>query len=240
MRRICLSLAQAVAVFVVASSPSRADFSSCAPSLRSEAAHQGVPGAILDSAFGGLQPDMKVLEFQREQPEFKTPIWDYLASLVDEERVSDGKARMAQYASALATAEQRFGVSRYVLAAFWGVESDYGRAMGKRPLVQSLSTLACLGQRPDYFRRELMAALKIIASGDVAADQLNGSWAGAFGQTQFMPSEFERLAVDLDGDGRRDIVGSAPDALGSTANYLRKSGWRPGLAWGFEVRLPAG
>jgi lytic murein transglycosylase len=233
-------LAQAVAVFVVASSPSRADFSSCAASLRSEAAHQGVPGAILDSAFGGLQPDMKVLEFQREQPEFKTPIWDYLASLVDEERVSDGKARMAQYASALATAEQRFGVSRYVLAAFWGVESDYGRAMGKRPLVQSLSTLACLGQRPDYFRRELMAALKIIASGDVAADQLNGSWAGAFGQTQFMPSEFERLAVDLDGDGRRDIVGSAPDALGSTANYLRKSGWRPGLAWGFEVRLPAG
>lgn len=183
---------------------------------------------------------MKVLEFQKEQPEFKTPIWDYLAGLVDEERVTDGKARMAQYASALATAEQRFGVSRTVIAAVWGVESDYGRSMGKRPLVQSLSTLACLGERPDYFRSELMAALKIVASGDVALDKLNGSWAGAFGQTQFMPSEFERLAVDLDGDGRRDIVDSAPDALGSTANYLRKSGWKPGLAWGFEVRLPAG
>jgi lytic murein transglycosylase len=110
--------------------------------------------------------------------------------------------------------------------------------MGKRPLVQSLSTLACLGERASYFRGELMAALKIIANGDVAADRLNGSWAGAFGQTQFMPSTFLRLAVDLDGDGRRDIVDSAPDALGSTANYLHKSGWRPGLAWGFEVKLP--
>jgi len=240
MRRICLSLAQVAALLLAAASPARADFSSCVASLRGEAARQGVPGAILDSAFGGLQPDMKVLEFQKEQPEFKTPVWDYLAALVDEERVSDGKARMAQYASALATAEQRFGVSRYVLAALWGVETDYGRSMGKRPLVQSLSTLACLGERPDYFRRELMATLKILASGDVAADQLNGSWAGAFGQTQFMPSEFERLAVDLDGDGRRDIVGSAPDALGSSANYLRKAGWRPGLPWGFEVRLPAG
>lgn len=240
MKRICLSLARIIALLLAVSSPARADFSSCLASLRSEATRQGVPGAILDSAFGGLQPDMKVLEFQKEQPEFKTPIWDYLAGLVDEERVTDGKARMAQYASALATAEQRFGVSRTVIAAVWGVESDYGRSMGKRPLVQSLSTLACLGERPDYFRSELMAALKIVASGDVALDKLNGSWAGAFGQTQFMPSEFERLAVDLDGDGRRDIVDSAPDALGSTANYLRKSGWKPGLAWGFEVRLPAG
>jgi lytic murein transglycosylase len=181
---------------------------------------------------------MKVLDFQKDQPEFKTPIWDYLASLVDEERVSDGKAKMAEYGSALATAEQRYGVSRYVIAAVWGVESDFGRSMGKRPLVQSLSTLACLGERASYFRGELMAALKIIANGDVAADRLNGSWAGAFGQTQFMPSTFLRLAVDLDGDGRRDIVDSAPDALGSTANYLHKSGWRPGLVWGFEVKLP--
>ncbi len=229
-----------VALALVAASPARADFESCAASLRGEAARQGVPAAVLDQAFGGLQPDMKVLEFEQQQPEFKTPIWDYLAPLVDEERVSDGKARMAQYASALATAEQRFGVSRYVVAAIWGVESDFGRAMGKRPLVQSLSTLACLGARPAYFRGELMAALKIIANGDIAADRLTGSWAGAFGQTQFMPSTFQRLAVDLDGDGRRDIVDSAPDALGSAANYLRRSGWRPGLAWGFEVRLPAG
>ena len=112
--------------------------------------------------------------------------------------------------------------------------------MGERPLVQSLTTLACFGERAGYFRSELMATLKIIDRGDVPADKLNGSWAGAFGQTQFMPSTFLRLAVDFEGDGRRDIVDSAPDALASTANYLRKSGWRPGLAWGFEVKLPDG
>jgi lytic murein transglycosylase len=179
-----------------------------------------------------------VLDFQKDQPEFKTPIWDYLASLVDDERVADGKAKMAEDGAALAMAEQRYGVSRYVIAGIWGVESDFGRSMGKRPLVQSLSTLACLGERASYFRGELMAALKIIANGDVAADRLNGSWAGAFGQTQFMPSTFLRLAVDLDGDGRRDIVDSAADALGSTANYLHKSGWKPGVPWGFEVKLP--
>ena len=114
-----------------------------------------------------------------------------------------------------------------MLAAIWGVESNFGQEMGKRPLVQSLTTLACLGDRANYFRSELMATLKIIDRGDVPADKLNGSWAGAFGQTQFMPSTFLRLAVDFDGDGRRDIVNSAPDALASTANYLRKSGWRP-------------
>ena len=240
MKNIRLSLAGAVALSLAASTAARADFATCAATLRGEAARQGVPAPILDTAFGGLQPDLKVLEFQKQQPEFKTPVWDYLASLVDEERVSDGKARMAQYAAALATAEERYGVDRYVIAAIWGVESDFGRSMGKRPLVQSLSTLACLGERADYFRGELMAALKILARGDVAADRLDGSWAGAFGQTQFMPSTFLRLAVDLDGDGRRDIVDSPPDALGSTANFLRKSGWRQGLAWGFEVKLPAG
>jgi lytic murein transglycosylase len=238
MKRTCLRLANAAAMLVALSTPARADFSSCVASLRAEASRAGVSGAALDAAFSGLQPDMKVLDFQKDQPEFKTPVWDYLATLVDEERVTDGKAAMAQVASALATAEQRYGVSRYVIAAIWGVESDFGRSMGKRPLVQSLSTLACFGERASYFRGELMATLKIISNGDVPADRLNGSWAGAFGQTQFMPSTFLRTAVDLDGDGRRDIVDSAPDALGSTANYLRKSGWRSGVPWGFEVKLP--
>ena len=127
-----------------------------------------------------------------------------------------------------------------MLAAVWGVESRFGQSMGKRPLVQSLTTLACFGDRASYFRAELMATLKIIDNGDVPADRLNGSWAGAFGQTQFMPSTFLRLAVDFDGDGRRDIVDFVPDALGSTANYLRKSGWRSGVPWGFEVKLPQG
>jgi lytic murein transglycosylase len=240
MKQFCLRLAQASALSIALSAPARADFSSCVSSLRAEAAHAGVSAAALDAAFNGLQPDMKVLDFQKDQPEFKTPVWDYLATLVDEERVTDGKAKMAEQAAALAKAEERYSVSRYVIAAIWGVESDFGRSMGKRPLVQSLSTLACLGERASYFRGELMATLKIISNGDVPADRLDGSWAGAFGQTQFMPSTFLRLAVDLDGDGHRDIVDSAADALGSTANYLHKSGWRTGLPWGFEVKIPAG
>ena len=183
---------------------------------------------------------MKVLDFQRQQPEFKTPVWDYVDGLVDDERVADGKAAMASQTRALARAEERFGVSRYVLAAIWGVELDFGQKMGARPLVQSLTTLACFGERASYFRGELMATLKIVDRGDIPLDKLNGSWAGAFGQTQFMPSTFLRLAVDLDGDGRRDIVDFAAGALGSTANYLRKSGWTPGVPWGFEVKLPDG
>jgi lytic murein transglycosylase len=229
-----------VPVLVGLASPARADFSSCVASLRGEAAGHGISAATLDTAFSGLQPDMKVLDFQKDQPEFKTPIWDYLAALVDDERVADGKAAMAHNSSALDTAEQRFGVDRHIIAAVWGVESNFGTAMGKRPLVQSLSTLSCFGERAGYFRGELMATLKIINHGDIPADHMNGSWAGAFGQTQFMPSTYLRLAVDLDGDGRRDIVDSVPDAFGSTANFLAKAGWQSGLPWGFEVKLPAG
>jgi lytic murein transglycosylase len=147
---------------------------------------------------------------------------------------------MAANAAALEAAERRFGVSRYVIAAIWGVESDFGRDMGKRPLVQSLTTLACSGsRRPAFYRGELMATLKIAERGDIPLDKLNGSWAGAFGQTQFMPTTFLRLAVDLDGSGR-DIVDNVAAALGSTGNYLEKSGWRSGEPWGFEVKLPTG
>ncbi len=224
----------------LASAPAYADFSSCVAGLRSEAAGQGVGQGALDKAFSGLQPDMKVLEFQTNQPEFKTPIWDYLSALVDEERVADGRAAMSANAGALANAEQRFGVDRHVIAAVWGVESNFGKQMGKRPLVQSLATLACFGQRAAYFRGELMATLKIINRGDIAPERLTGSWAGAFGQTQFMPSTYLRLAVDGDGDGRRDIVDSIADAVASTANYLAKGGWDSGASWGFEVKLPPG
>ena len=217
-----------------------ADFSSCLAAIGAEAQRQGISSGAVEAAFSGLQPDMKILDLQNNQPEFKTPIWDYLAGLVDDERIADGKARLQQYARAFDTVEQRFGVSRYVVAAVWGVESDFGRLMGKRPLVQSLATLACFGERANYFRGELFATLKILAHGDIPADRLVGSWAGAFGQTQFMPSTFLRLAVDLDGDGKRDIIDSAPDALGSTANYLHHAGWRYGATWGFEVRLPSG
>ena len=238
MTRIVLLCLAALAA-AAASAPARADFGACVTALRADAARAGVSHATLDQAFDGLQPDMKVLEFQKAQPEFKTPIWDYMDGLVDEERVADGKAAMAREAGPLAHAEETYGVSRYMLAAIWGVESNFGSEMGGRPLVQSLSTLACYGERAGYFRSELMAALKIIDRGDIPAEKLAGSWAGAFGQTQFMPSSYLRLAAP-GSDGGRDIVDSADDALASTAHYFAKSGWRSGVPWGFEVRLPPG
>jgi lytic murein transglycosylase len=238
-RSLLLGLVVAAALGAFAPS-ARADFASCVGSLRAQAARDGISARTLDVAFNGVEPDPKVLDFQKQQPEFKTPVWDYVDGLVDDDRVADGKAAMARQARPLARAEETYGVSRYMLAAIWGVESNFGQEMGKRPLVQSLTTLACLGDRANYFRSELMATLKIIDRGDVPVEKLNGSWAGAFGQTQFMPSTFLRLAVDFEGDGRRDIVDSAPDALASTANYFVKSGWRRGLGWGFEVKLPDG
>ena len=228
MKRFLLS-GLGVVIALSAFAPSaRADFASCVGSLRADAARSGISARTLDVAFNGLEPDAKVLDLQKQQPEFKTPVWDYVDGLVDDDRVADGKAAMAREGRALARAEEKYGVSRYMLAAIWGVESNFGQEMGKRSLVQSLTTLACMGDRANYFRSELMATLKIIDRGDVPAEKLNGSWAGAFGQTQFMPSTFLRLAVDSDGDGRRDIVDSAPDALASTANYLRQIRLAPG------------
>ncbi|MFI5014886.1 MAG: lytic murein transglycosylase [Hyphomicrobiales bacterium] len=216
------------------------DFGSCIAAMQGEASAKGISSATFESQMRGLAPDLTILDLQRQQPEFKTPIWDYLASLVDDQRIADGRAMVSQWRSTLDAVERRFGVDRYVVVAVWGVESDFGKSIGKRPLVQSLATLACYGQRAAYFRGELMATLKIIDAGDVDPTHLVGSWAGAFGHTQFMPSTFMRLAVDMEGHGKRDIVDSVPDALGSTANYLRKSGWISGAGWGFEVTVPAG
>ncbi|MCJ2008013.1 lytic murein transglycosylase [Methylobacterium sp. J-092] len=219
----------------------RADFQSCLAGLQQQAAAQGVSAQAFRSATDGISFDDKVIELSQAQPEFKTPIWDYMAALVDDERVDDGKAAMRQYGQALAQAEARYGVDRFTIAAVWGVESNFGKNLGKMPLVQSLATLACSGnRRRDFFRGELMATLKIIDRGDIEPGRLTGSWAGAFGQTQFMPTTYQRLAVDLDGDGRRDVVDSVPDAVGSTANFLHVAKWSNGQGWGYEVKLPAG
>jgi lytic murein transglycosylase len=239
MRRIVPALIL-IATLATGRASAQADFQSCLQGLRGAAAARGVSATTFDVVTNGLQPDMKVLDFLNDQPEFKTPIWDYLAGLVDDERIADGKAALRQYALALSTAEGRYGVDRYTIVAVWGVESDFGRAIGKRPLVQSLATLSCYGRRQAYFRTEFVATLEILQRGDVDPAHLTGSWAGAFGHTQFMPSTFLRSAVDLDGDGKRDVVDSVADALGSTANYLKKAGWVSGLTWGYEVRLPPG
>ncbi|OJY36543.1 MAG: lytic transglycosylase [Rhizobiales bacterium 65-9] len=221
--------------------PALADFSSCVAGLRSRALASGVSAQTFDRAFAGLQPDMKVIELMQNQPEFKTPIWDYLGTLVDDEKVAEGRRMLSQYASTLAAAEQRYGVDRHTIVAVWGVESDFGKAGGKFPLAQALATGACFApRRNDFFRGELISALKIVDRGDIPLSRLVGSWAGAFGHTQFIPSTYLRLAVDGDGDGRRDLVDSIPDALHSTANFMRRAGWVTGAPWGYEVDVPSG
>ena len=219
---------------------SDAEFATCLQQLRSEAVTKGVSTATFDQQTAALVPDMAVVGFLDAQPEFVTPIWDYMAGLVDAERVADGRAMLAQWSEVLARVENQYGVDAATVVAVWGVESNFGRNFGSRPLLTSLSTLSCFGRRQGFFRGEFFTTLKIIQEGHVAPERLNGSWAGAFNHTQFMPSTFMRLAVDFDGDGRRDLVDSVPDALASTANFLKRAGWRSDLSWGFEVVLPKG
>lgn len=215
-------------------------FSECLGRLHGEARQKGISEATLARELAALKPDFSVLERLDYQPEFRTPVWDYLASLVDEQRIADGREQLARWGETLAAIERRYGVDGATVVAVWGVESDYGRNFGSRPLLESLGTLSCFGRRQRYFRSEFLAALGILDEGSLAADQMKGSWAGAFGHTQFMPSTYLRLAVDYDGDGRRDLVSSVPDALASTANFLADAGWQAGGRWGLEVRLPDG
>jgi len=215
-------------------------FDTCVAGLRQAASAQGISASTLDLAFKGIEPDETVLKAFDFQPEFRTPIWDYLAGLVDDERVADGQAKLKEWSKTLGEAEQKYGVDRYTIVAVWGVESNFGGIKGTRELVRSLVTLVCANKRQAFFKGELLATLKIAQSGDIPLQNLVGSWAGAFGQTQFMPTTYQRIAVDFDGDGKRDIVNSVPDALGSTANYLKLAGWISGANWGYEVQLPKG
>jgi len=215
------------------------EFASCLARLQPAAQKAGVEAASFRRFTEGTQADFTVLEKLDYQPEFKLAIWDYLAGLVDDERVTDGQAMLAEHGPLLQRVAAAYGVDPATVVAVWGVESNYGRITGKYPLVQALGTLSCFGRRQGYFQGEFFAALRILQRGDVAPERLTGSWAGAFGHTQFMPATYERLAVDFDGDGRRDLVDNSADALASTANFLRRGGWQSGQPWGFEVRLPA-
>ena len=217
-----------------------ADFPACVAGLKDAAVKAGVSSAVTSRAFDGVAPDERLLRVSKVQHEFKTPIWDYLGFLVDEQRVADGREMMRRHDGVLRAAERQFGVDRHVIAAVWGVETDYGRETGKNFLPHALANLVCLAERrTDFWRSELIAALELVDRGDLKLDKLYGSWAGAFGQTQFIPSTYRRLAVDFDGDGRRDLVDSIPDALGSTANYLKRAGWRTGASWMIEVKVPS-
>jgi len=215
-----------------------AGFHSCLEGLWPEAARRGVSRAVFDGQTAALTPDLRIMDLLDAQPEFTKAIWDYLDLLVSEERIQNGRAMLATHRAVFDSVEKAYGVDRHVITAIWGVESNYGTQAGQRPVVRSTATLACVGRRQDYFREEFLSALEILAHGDVDAAHLQGSWAGAFGPTQFMPTSFKKYAVDFDGDGRRDVVGSIPDLIASTANNLKKDGWATGQTWGYEVVLP--
>ncbi|WP_375258703.1 lytic murein transglycosylase [Citreimonas sp.] len=209
--------------------------------FRGRAASQGIGAATLDAAFrdAGFIPE--VVERDRNQAEFNRSLEDYLALVAPEEKIAYGRGAVARRASTLTAIEARYGVPARIIGAVWGVESYFGTRRGEIPVVSATSTLAFDGRRGRFFEANLVEALRILQRGDTTPSQLRGSWAGAMGHTQFIPTTYALHAVDFDGDGRRDVWSDDPgDALASTANFLRENGWRPGLPWGVEVRLPAG
>jgi membrane-bound lytic murein transglycosylase B len=217
-----------------------ANFPNCIAAMWPDAAKRGISRSAFDQFTTGLEPDVKIMDFVDAQPEFTKAFWDYVDTLVTDERVARGRELLAQNAATFEAVERAYGVDRHIIAAIWGIETKYGTVAGDRPVIRSTATLACVGRRTVYFKDEFLAALEILARGDIRPEMLKGSWAGAFGSTQFMPTAFRRYAVDFDGDGRRDVIGSIPDVVASTANHLKKAGWQPGETWGYEVVLPQG
>ncbi len=198
------------------------------------------PGGAAAAALTRARFRTDVVGRDRSQPEFAIPVGAYLAKVVTDRRVSRGRAALAALEVPLSGIRERFGIPPEISLAVWGVETSFGRTRGEIPVIDALTTLAFDGRRGAFFERELRAALDILEAGDIEADAMNGSWAGAMGHTQFMPSSYLRHAIDFDGDGRRDIWGDDPvDALASTAAYLAHNGWRAGESWGAEVVLPA-
>jgi membrane-bound lytic murein transglycosylase B len=214
-------------------------FQSLLVGVRADARRAGIAPATLDRAFAGLQPNPKVLERDQHQPEFTMTWAQYRALLITDQRIANGRVAFAQNRDLLVRVRERFAVDPGVIVGIWGLESSFGGGMGDFRVVEALATLAWEGRRASFFRGELIAALRILDHGDVTPGRMLGSYAGAMGQPQFMPSSYLRYAVDFDGDGRRDIWTSKPDVLGSIANYLASSGWRSGESWGQPVTLPA-
>jgi len=208
--------------------------------VRASARAAGISEATLHAAFDGVRFLPRVVEQDRAQPEFTRSVWDYLDSAVSPQRVMRGQDRLLQVRADADAAATRYGVPASILVAIWGMESNYGSNYGDIPTIDALATLGFEGRREDWARGQLLAALKILQNGDIDRAHMIGSWAGAMGQTQFLPSNFLAYAVDADGDGRRDIWGSMADVLASTANFLARSGWQADQPWGTEVQLPPG
>jgi membrane-bound lytic murein transglycosylase B len=206
--------------------------------LRSDAIAAGIDPELFDRAFAGISPNPDVLVADSSQPEFTRPVWEYLDGAVSSQRIARGRSLMLQHGNTLSRIETRYGVDRQTLVAIWGLESNFGSNIGNHNVIRSLATLAYEGRRQVFWRSQLLAVLQILQHGDISPERLVGSWAGAMGQTQFMPTTYNEHAVDFDGDGRRDLWSSSADALASAAHYLQASGWQQGQPWGYEVRLP--
>jgi membrane-bound lytic murein transglycosylase B len=208
--------------------------------FRDTARAAGIDEATLSAAFDDVHYLPRVVELDRAQPEFTRTVWDYLDGVLTPQRVALGQDKLAQVRGEADAAAARYGIPPDIVVAIWGIESNFGGNYGTIPAVDALATLAFDGRRADWARGQLLAALKILQNGDIDRANMIGSWAGAMGQTQFLPSTFLAYAVDADGDGRRDIWGSMADVLASTANFLARSGWQAGQPWGAEIRLPPG
>jgi peptidoglycan lytic transglycosylase B len=217
-----------------------ANFDNCIAGMWPDAARRNISQESYQRFTAGLTPDLRIMDLLDAQPEFTKSIWDYLDILVNDDRLAKGRETLAKYKAQFDATERAYGVDRYVIAAIWGIESNYSTQIGDRSVLQSTATLACIGRRQDYFKDEFLSALEILHRGDLRPEQMHGSWAGAFGPTQFMPTAFKRFAVDADGDGRRDVVDDPADLIASTANNLKKDGWQSGQSWGYEVVVPQG
>ena len=236
------ALALLALLLCVAAQPARAasGFDAFVQSLWPLASARGVSRATFDAAFAGVTLDTSILKLTRRQAEFVKPVWQYLDSAVSSSRIEAGRAKAGEWAETLAKAQAQYGVDRHVILGVWGLETNFGANGGGRSVIRALATLGFVKYRGTFFRDELITALEILEGGHITPARMQGSWAGAMGQTQFMPSSFRDYAVDFNGDGKRDIWTNVPDALGSTANYLKQHGWLAGEAWGYEVRLPDG
>ncbi len=215
-------------------------FASFLQQLWPDAKAQGITRATFDAAFAGVTPDPRVIAATKRQPEYGKPVGVYIASLVSPANIAVGKRKAVEWAEPLAAMEKKFGVDRWIILAIWGIESSYGAEKDRWDVFRSLATLAQERYRHPYFRNELLVSLQILQARHITRDKMLGSWAGAMGQTQFMPSNFMDYAIDFSGDGRPDIWTNIPDVLGSTGNYLHKGGWKPGVTWGYEIVVPKG
>lgn len=218
---------------------SNEDFHIFLQKIKQQGLSRGLKPASLERSLEGVTLDNSVIALTQKQSEFTKPIWSYLNDGLGGGRIDKGKTLLAQHKNLLDQVEKRYGVDRGVILGIWGMESNFGGFSGDKDVIRSLASLAFVGYRGDFFRNELMIALELVDKGLAPRENMKGSWAGAMGQTQFMPSSFKAYAIDFDGDGRKNIWTNLPDIIGSTANYLAAHGWVAGLPWGFEIKLPA-